>query len=143
MPWRWMYVEETAFTIIKEKLTSLPILGAVLFQNQGGKKRVIAYANRRLRHSETNYPAHKLDFLALKWAVYDKPHDFLNGNQFEVITNNNNLTYIFTKAKHDATSQRLVATYDFKLSYRSGHLNGDADGLSCKPVVLNDTVKVI
>lgn len=73
----------------------------------------------------------------------DKPHDYLDRNQFEVITNNNNLTYIFTKAKHDSTSQRLVATYDFKLSYRSGHLNGDADGLSRKPVVLNDTVKVI
>lgn len=107
---------------------------------------MIAYASRGLRPSETNYPAHKLEFLALKWAVCDKLIDYLYGNQFEVITDNNPLTYIFTKAKLDATSQRWVgalANYDFRISYRSGHLNGDADGLSRKPVVFNDTVKAI
>lgn len=166
MPWRWTDVEITAFTIIKEKLTSFPILsfadysrpfelhtdasfkglGAVLYQNQGRIKRVIAFTSRGLRPSETNYPAHKLEFLALKWAVCDKLHDYLYGNQFEVIMDNNPLTYIFTKARLDTTSQRWVAAlanYDFKMSYRSGHLNGDADGLSRKPVVFNDTVKVL
>ena len=76
----------------------------------------------------------------------DKLHDYLYGNQFEVITDNNPLTYIFTKAKLDATSQRWVAAlanYDFQISYRSGHLNGDADGLSRKPVLFKDTIKAI
>lgn len=53
---------------------------------------------------------------------------------------------LYTKAKLDATSQRRVASlanYDFKISYRGGHLNSDADGLSRKPIVFNDRVNAI
>ena len=46
-------------------------LRAVLYQTQDGKKRVIAYASRTLSQSEARYPAHKLEFLALKWALSD------------------------------------------------------------------------
>jgi hypothetical protein len=75
-----------------EKLTSPPILayadytlpfilhtdasneglGVVLYQKEGGIDRVIAYGNRSLRGAERLYPAHKQEFLALKWAVTDK-----------------------------------------------------------------------
>ena len=79
-------------------------LRAVLYQYQGGRKRVIAYASRGLRPSEHNYTAHKREFLAIKWAVCDKLHDYLYGNQFEVITDNNPLTYIFTKANPEVSS---------------------------------------
>ena len=42
-------------------------LEAVLYQqDENGKNRVIAYASRTLSQTEKNYPAHKLDFLALK-----------------------------------------------------------------------------
>lgn len=41
-------------------------IGAVLYQEQEGVKRVIAYASRGLSKSERNYPTHKLEFLALK-----------------------------------------------------------------------------
>ena len=44
-------------------------LGAVLCQEHYGIEHVIAYASRGFRASECNYPAHKLEFLALKWAV--------------------------------------------------------------------------
>lgn len=44
-------------------------LGAALYQEQGGKLRVIAYASRGLSKSEKNYPTHKLEYLALKWAI--------------------------------------------------------------------------
>ncbi|KAL5017464.1 hypothetical protein ScPMuIL_007053, partial [Solemya velum] len=44
-------------------------LGSVLYQRQNGTMRVIAYASRGLSNSERNYPAHKLEFLALKWAL--------------------------------------------------------------------------
>ena len=111
-------------------------LGAVLYQNQDNKERVIAYASRSLKPSERNYPAHKLEFLALKWAVCEKFHDYLYGSQFEVITDNNPLTYVLTTAKLDATGQRWVAAlsgYKFSIKYRSGKKNADADGLSrCK-----------
>ena len=45
-------------------------LGAVLYQTQeDGTKAVIAYASRSLSKAKSHYPAHKLEFLALKWAV--------------------------------------------------------------------------
>ena len=39
----------------------------------------IAYASRTLSKSERNYDAHKLEFLALKWAVTDRFHEYLYG----------------------------------------------------------------
>ena len=58
--------------------SSLDGLGAVLYQKDGeGKLGVIAYANRSLTKSEGNYPAHKFEFLALKWAVTDKFREYL------------------------------------------------------------------
>ena len=108
-------------------------LGAVLYQHQDGHDRVVAYASRSLKTSERNYPAHKLEFLALKWAITEKFHDYLYGAAFDVVTDNNPLTYVFTTAKLDATGQRWLAelsNYNCSISYRSGKRNADADGLS-------------
>ena len=65
--------------------TLMPVgmdLGAVLYQNQDGQRRVIAYASRSLSPSERNYPAHKLEFLTLKWTITDKFHEYLYGADF-------------------------------------------------------------
>ena len=155
-PWEWGVAQQSAFDTLKEKLSSPPILayadfskpfllntdassdglGAVLYQVQDGQEKVIAYASRGLRNSERHYPAHKLEFLCLKWSVTEKFHDYLYGNQFEVRTDNNPLTYVLTSVKLDATSHRWLASlssYNFKLTYRSGRSNGDADGLSRRP----------
>ena len=89
--------------------------------------------SRSLKPAEKNYPAHKLEFLALKWAIAEKFHDYLYGSKFEVLTDNNPLTYILTSAKLDATGQRWVAVlsaYNFTLTYRRGTRNADADVLS-------------
>lgn len=109
---------------------SITGLGAVLYQTQDGNGRVIVYASRGLRPIERNYPAHQLEFLAFKWAVTDKFHDCLYGAKFTVTTDNNSLTYVLSKAKHDAKSHRWVAAlsnYDFTISYRAGAQNADAD----------------
>ena len=83
--------------------SSLEGLGAVLYQVQNGVKRVIAYASRSVNKTEMNYPVHKLEFLALKWAITDKFHDYLyGGNTFDVYTDNNPLTYVLSTAKLDA-----------------------------------------
>ena len=66
-------------------------LGVVLYQEQYGEELVIAYASRGLRASKCNYPAHKLEFLALKLAVCDKSNDYLYGNKLTLRTNNNPL----------------------------------------------------
>ena len=57
-----------------------------------------------------------MEFLALKWAITDRFHEYLYGATFDVFTDNNPLTYILTTAKLDAMGQRWVASlgpYDF------------------------------
>ena len=44
-------------------------LGAILYQEQDGRDRVIRYVIKALSKSESCYPAHKLEFLALRWSV--------------------------------------------------------------------------
>ena len=94
-------------------------LGAILYQiDYSGHQRVIAYASHSLSNMERNYPTHKLEFLALKWAVTDRFHEYLHGGQFDVYTDYNPLTYILTSAKLDATGQCWVASlanYDFRI----------------------------
>ena len=105
-----------------------------MYQKQeDGKERVIAYASHTLNRAECSYDAHKLEFLALKWAVTDRFHEYLYGATFEVFTDNNPLTYILSTAKLDAMGHRWVASlgpYNFKLNYKPGKLNTDADSLS-------------
>ena len=72
-------------------------LGAVLYQKQeDGTDCVIAYASQTLSKSEKNYDAYKLEFLALKWSVTERLHEYLYGRHREVCTDNNPLTYILT-----------------------------------------------
>ena len=141
--WIWGPEQQEAFDTFIEKLTSPPVLayadytkpfllsidasgdglGAVLYQEHDGIECVIAYASLGLRVNECNCPAQKFEFLALKWAVCDKLHDYLYGSKFTVRTDNNPLMYVFTTAKLDATGHRWLAAlsnYNFSLVYRSG-----------------------
>ena len=127
-------------------------LGAVLYQTQEeGTKAVIAYASRSLSKAESHYPVHKLEFLALKWAVVKKFHEYLYGSTFDVYTDNNLLTYVLTTAKLDAASHHWVASlanYNFRLHYQAGKANINADALSrvswpeCMPDSLGTSLKV-
>ena len=130
VPFVWGPEQEEAFSKLKDKLTEPPVLayanyqlpfvihtdasatglGAVLYQRQGEIDRVIAYASRSLKPSERNYPSHKLEILALKWAVTEKFSDYLYGCKFQVLTDNNPLTYVQTTAKLDATCHRRLAS---------------------------------
>ena len=112
---------------------------------------MIAYASRSLNKAESHYPAHKLEFLALKWAVVKKFHEYLYGSTFNIYTDNNLLTYVLTTAKLDAASHHWVASlvnYNFRLHYRAGKANIDADTLSrvswpeCMPDSLGTSLKV-
>ena len=151
----WGTAQQEAFDTLREKLTTAPVLayadytkpfvvhtdasldglGAAIYQKQDdGKERVVAYASRSLGPTEVNYPPHKLEFLALKWAVTEKFHDYLYGQkEFTVRTDNNPLTYVLSTAKLDATGHRWLAelqNYNFNITYKAGKLNKDADGLS-------------
>ena len=152
-PLEWGTDQQQAFDKLKQACCDTPILGfadyskpfllhtdastegigAVLHQEEDGIKHVIAYASRGLSRSEKNYPIHKLEFLALKWAVTEKFHDYLYGGEFTVMTDNNPLTYVLSSAKLDATGHRWVAqlaNYRFNLKYCTGMSNSVTDALS-------------
>ena len=154
--WQWTEEHQKIFDHLKDLLTSPPILaypdfsqpfelhtdasakalGAVLYQTQEGKKRVISYASRALNKAERNYSAFRLEFLALKWAVCDKFSDYLCQNHFLVLTDNNPLTYVLSTAKLDAVGQRWaseLAKFSFSIQYRAGVKNTDADAMSRYP----------
>ena len=121
-------------------------LGAVLYQKVDEKLNIVSFASRTLSPAEKNYFLHsgKLEFLALKWCITEKFHDYLiHGRPFEVITDNNPLTYVLTSAKLNATGQRWVnqlANYQFSIRYRAGKTHIDADYMSRHPV---DQLKVV
>ena len=168
----WTDECQTAFEKLKNLCTDTPILayanykkpfqlqidasdlslGAVLYQKDDeGQQRVIVHASRSLSHTEQNYPTHKLEFLVLKWAITDRFHEYLYGGQFDIYTDNNPLMYILTSAKLDATGQRWVvslANYNFRIFYKTGKTNVEADVLSRIPrskcqVIGAETVKAI
>ncbi|KAI8503655.1 retrotransposon-like protein 1 [Branchiostoma belcheri] len=158
-PIQWTEEHQRILCQLTEQLTSPPVmaypdferpfvlhtdasaqgLGAVLYQQNEGKLRVIAYGSRTLTQAEKNYHLHsgKLEFLALKWAVTEKFRDYLYyAPSFEVYTDNNPLTYVLSTAKLNATGHRWVAEladYNFSIKYRPGKANADADVLSRVP----------
>ena len=149
---RWNEICDEAFNSLKVALTTAPILGyadytqpfvvetdashlglgAVLSQDQNGRRVVIGFASRRLRPPERQYSAMKLEMLALKWAVTSKFRSYLYGGKFVVYTDNNPLKYLRT-AKLGAVEQRWaaeLAPFNFSVEYRAGRSNANADALS-------------
>ena len=115
-------------------------LGAILYQRQQGKLRVIGYGSRTLSPAEKNYNLHsgKLEFLAMKWAICEKFRDYLYyAKSFTVYTDNNPLTYVLTSARLNAAGYRWVAEladFNFDIKYKPGKANTDADTLSRLPL---------
>ncbi|KAJ8385115.1 hypothetical protein AAFF_G00192560 [Aldrovandia affinis] len=115
-------------------------IGAMISQLQPGEKiaRPVAFASKTLSHAQLDYPAHRLEFLALKWAICDKFSHWLKGVHFTAWSDNNPLIYILTKPRLDACEQRWVAklaAYDFDLKYVPGPKDTIADALSREPFV--------
>ena len=107
-------------------------LGAVLLQDEEGKKSPIAYASRKLKPSEKSYAVIEKECLALVWAV-QKFHRYLYGTAFTIETDHQPLSYL-NKAK--LTNSRLMRwalalqPYRFHIVAIRGAENVGADYLS-------------
>ena len=114
--------------------TSKEGLGAVLLQeSDDGQYHPVAFASRELKGGEPKYHSCKLEFLALKWAVTEQFHEYLQYQPFTVCTDNNPLTYILMTPNLDTLGHRWVAAlagYNMKLEYLKGSDNKVADALS-------------
>ncbi|XP_071905702.1 uncharacterized protein [Coffea arabica] len=155
----WTPKCESSFQELKKRLTSAPVLvlpdgekgyavysdasgeglGCVLMQN--GK--VIAYASRRLKPHEQNYPTHDLELASVIFALKKWRH-YLYGVTFEVYTDHKSLKYLFSQKELNLRQRRWVEfleDYDCSINYHPGKANVVADALSRKAQVVGLMVK--
>jgi hypothetical protein len=153
----WTPKCEESFQIIKEKLTTAPVLtlpdihqdfvvfcdasrqglGCVLMQNE----KVIAYASRLLKPHEQNYPIHDLELAVIVHALKIWRH-YLIGNKCHIFTDHKSLKYIFTQPDLNLRQRRwleLIKYYDLEIHYHPGKANVVADALSRKPFGIKGT----
>ena len=149
---KWTNKEQEAFEKFKEILSTQPILqypdfnsefvlttdasnfaiGAVLSQGEIGKDLPIAYASRTLNESELNYSVIEKELLAIVWSVkHFRPYLF--GRKFTIVTDHRPLTWLFNCREPNSRLVRWrikLEEYDYKIIYKKGSLNANADALS-------------
>lgn len=107
-------------------------IGAVLSQGTIGQDLPVAYASRTLNESEQNYSVIEKELLAIVWATkYFRP--YLYGRQFNIITDHKPLQWLFSLKDPNSKLLRWrikLEEYDYKIFYKKGKLNTNADALS-------------
>ena len=160
--WDWNSDCRRVFKQIKEMLSKAPLLvhfdsrkpilvhcdaspyglGVVLSHIMSdGEEKPVSFASRTLSIAERNYSQVEREGLALVFAV-KRYHQYLYGHKFEMFTDHKPLLGLFAESKElpVRAAQRvlrwalLLSGYDYKLKYRPGEANGNADGLSRLPV---------
>ncbi len=152
----WTEEAKTAFTTLKGKFTTAPILKhpepslpfvvevdasdcgirAVLSQRHGqpGKLFPCAFFSRKLTAAECNYDVGNKELLSMKAAIEEWRH-WLEGatHPFQVITDHKNLEYIKSAKRLNpcqAPWALFFTRFQFTVTYRPGSKNSKADALS-------------
>ena len=152
IPFKWNADAERAFTNLKEKLMSPPILahpdysksftiqtdassiaiGAILSQTIDGKDHIVDSVSRILNTAERNYSATDRECLAVVWAV-EKFRHYVYGSHFIIQTDHSALTHMKTaKDPHHRLARyaMILSEYDYQVIHRSGKLSDNVDTLS-------------
>ena len=153
--WVWTHECETAFTELRSKIASPPVLahfdcgsrtfvtsdasadaiGAVLSQSTEGIERPVAFASRALTPTERNYSATEREALAAIWAC-ERWNFYLYGRRFTIRTDHQALTTLLTAKGVGRRPMRLMRwadrllQYDFNVEHVPGKHNQVADMLS-------------
>ena len=89
--------------------------------------------------AENKYHSSKLEFLAIKWAICERFKDYLYYSpNFDVNTNFNPMTYLFTSVKVNATGQYCISelsNFNFSILYKPAIENVVGDSLSQYPLL--------
>lgn len=105
-------------------------LSRVLMQH--GK--VVAYAFRKLKKHELNYPTHDLKMVAIFLALKIRRH-YLYEKMCKIYTDHKSLKYIFQQMDLNLSQRRwmeILKNYDYTIQYHSSKANVVADTLSRK-----------
>lgn len=156
IPYIWNEDCQKAFEILKEKLTTAPILiypdftkpfvlytdasylglGAILSQKDDeGNEHVVAYASRSLVGAEYNYSPTEIECLASVWAMkYFRPYIYLM--DFILVTDHAALQWMMNNPNPTKRMTRWILTitdYPFQIQYRKGKKHQNVDALSRIP----------
>ncbi|OWY91867.1 LOW QUALITY PROTEIN: Retrotransposon Polyprotein [Phytophthora megakarya] len=108
----WMTAQETAFTQVKQILTTRPLLAYPNFsrpfdwkrtRDDGNGRRPVAYASKVNSQTEANYGITELECAAVVWAI-KLFHPYLYGRRFSIVTDHAALKWLMT-------SPNLTANY--------------------------------
>ena len=111
-------------------------MGAILCQEIDGTERVISFASKLLDPAQRKLHACEKELLAVMWAV-TKFKDYIWGENFTIITDNNALTYLNRFKETDTKLGRWamrMEPYADRIIYRPGRENVVADALSRAPI---------
>lgn len=154
-PWKWTSAAAEAFRILKEQAhniqplhrpdATLPFilqtdaskvgLGAVLYQQKGNQKQVIAYASAKLNPVEQRYHINEQECLSVIWGIKRYRH-LLEDRPFTLRTDSKALTWLNTMKDSRAKLTRwalMLQEYKFTIEHCPGKENQLPDALSRHP----------
>jgi hypothetical protein len=145
--WQWTSECQSAFQLLKDKLTAAPVLaapdfskpfevvadasdftlGAILLQ----EGRPVAFESRKLTPAECNYITGEKELLAVMHAL-NIWRCYLDGSKFTIFSDHEPLSYLRTKATllpRQVRWSQFLERFDYIWEYRPGRINA-ADPLS-------------
>ena len=152
IPFHWTNECQQAFDILKNKLTTAPVLvypeiskqfildtdasdrgiGAVLSQMHDGQERVIAYGSRALSKAERNYSTTRKELLAVVYFTRHFRH-YLLGCEFLLRTDHSSLQWLHNFKEPEGQVARWLeqlSSFRYSIQHRPGKRHSNADALS-------------